>query len=100
MRMQSLRPERCLETGHEQRRPDPFSGYISDRDPPSPVRQREKVVIVAANPMSWLVEGLAGYAWNRQASWREKCLLNVLGSFQIPPHRPLNSRFRLRFLQI
>jgi hypothetical protein len=75
MRMQGLRSERGLETGHEQRRLDPFSGYITDRDPPLSVMQREKIVIIAANPVSRLVKGLAGYAWNRQASWWKKCLL-------------------------
>src|SRR5260370_35136937 len=92
--VQSLRPKRRLETGHEQGRTDSFSGNIPDRDAPSPLRQGEKSVVVTANAVSRLGEGLAGKARNRQTPWRQEHLLNMFRAVKSPAQRSVKSRAR------
>src|SRR5260370_9635308 len=99
MGMQGLCSKRRLETGHKQSRTDSFSGNVSDRDAPSPTLQGEEVVVVTADTISGLVEGLAGYARNRQAAWRKECLLDILCTLQILTKRPVKPRVRFRFFE-
>src|ERR1700732_3846615 len=94
MGMRRLRPKGRLETGHDQGRTDSLSGHISDGDAPSPLLQRQKVVIVASDVVSGLVKSFAGQAGNGQALWREERLLNILGALQITAECPLRSRVR------
>jgi len=83
MRVQRLCPKRRLETGHQQCGANSFSRYITDRDPPTAARQREKIIVIATDTVSRLVKGLTGEAGNGEALWREKGLLNVFGALQI-----------------
>src|SRR3984885_9978662 len=97
--MQRFATKAGLATGHKQPRPDSFSGDISDRDAPASTLQGEEVVVVTANAVSGLVEGLAGKAWNGQSIGRKKCLLNILRALQIPANRSVKSGIGFRFLE-
>src|SRR5258706_7774154 len=94
MRMQCLRSEGSLETGHDQGRPDPLSGHISDCDAPAPLSQKQKVVVIASDVVGGPVKSFARQAGNRQVLRREERLLHILGALQIPAQRPVKSRVR------
>src|ERR1700757_374060 len=92
MRMQRLRSERRLETGHQQGRANSFSGYISDGYAPTSIRQRNEIIVVAADSVGRLIKSFAGYTWNREVPWREERLLNIFCALQIPAKGSLKSR--------
>src|SRR5882672_3448376 len=78
MRMQRLRLQGCLETGHQERRPDPLAGNISNRDSPSSTQHGEKIIIVPANTLRRFIESFAGYSGDRTFLLGKESLLNVL----------------------
>src|SRR5258708_14650843 len=95
MGMQCLRSEGSLETGHDQGRPDPLSGHISDCDAPAPLSQKQKVVVIASDVVGGPVKSSARQAGNRQVLRREERLLHILVPLQTPAQRPVNTRFPL-----
>src|SRR5258707_5943833 len=89
MRMQCLRSEGSLETGHDQGRADPLSGHISDCDAPAPLSQKQKVVVIASDVVGGPVKRFARQAGNRQVLRRETRLVHIPLGPPTPSARPL-----------
>jgi hypothetical protein len=99
MRMKCLGAKSGVKTGHNQRRADSFSRNVADGDAPSPALQFKKVVIVATEAESGLVESLATDAWDGDVAGREEGLLNVFGAFDVPANGAVIAGVGFRLLE-
>src|ERR1700733_5321184 len=72
VRMQRLRTEGSLKTGHHECRADSLPRYVADGNPPAPTLQRNKIVVVTAQAASGQVEGFGAQTRDGEAAGRQK----------------------------
>ena len=81
--MKCLTAQACLQTGHHQRRPDPLSRHIADRDAEFSAGQFKKIVIVAANTQRWATGTEIVQSLDAGKLLREQPFLHLAGDVQL-----------------